>query len=143
MSDNMSDTPQSTLSEDYQRGHVDGEAVGEPKGYTKGFADGIAAARKYLNAMPTVPTLPTIRERIVKLKPAPPETLLEMLNFSSKTYNCLAREGIRTIGDLVQWSDVELLLIRLFGYKSLIEVEDRLGWLDYSLAPYQPDSNQS
>ena len=40
-----------------------------------------------------------------------------------RSYNCLKREGINTVGDLVQKSESELMDIRNFGQKSIDEVK--------------------
>ena len=47
---------------------------------------------------------------------------IEELNLSVRSYNCLKREGINTVGDLVQRSEQELMDIRNFGQKSIDEV---------------------
>src|SRR5215203_6265351 len=40
---------------------------------------------------------------------------VEELNLSVRSYNCLKREGINTVGDLVEKSEAELMDIRNFG----------------------------
>ena len=42
-----------------------------------------------------------------------------------RSYNCLKRVGIETIGDLVMKSENELAAIPNFGKKSIEEVEER------------------
>ena len=51
---------------------------------------------------------------------------VEELNLSVRSYNCLKREGIDTVGDLVQKSEAELMDIRNFGQKSIDEVKAKL-----------------
>ncbi|CAN5241907.1 DNA-directed RNA polymerase subunit alpha [soil metagenome] len=51
---------------------------------------------------------------------------IEDLNLSVRSYNCLKREGINTVGDLVQKSEAELMDIRNFGQKSIDEVKLKL-----------------
>jgi DNA-directed RNA polymerase subunit alpha len=58
---------------------------------------------------------------------------IEELNLSVRSYNCLKREGINTVGDLIQKSESELMDIRNFGQKSIDEVKGKLEELDYSL----------
>jgi DNA-directed RNA polymerase subunit alpha len=75
--------------------------------------------------------------------PAPDTTVLtgdmaltiEELNLSVRSYNCLKREGINTVGDLVQKSEAELLDIRNFGQKSIDEVKAKLDELGLELRP--------
>src|SRR5436190_12834782 len=52
---------------------------------------------------------------------------IEDLNLSVRSYNCLKREGINTVGDLVQRSEQELMDIRNFGQKSIEEVKQKLA----------------
>jgi DNA-directed RNA polymerase subunit alpha len=58
---------------------------------------------------------------------------VEELNLSVRSYNCLKREGINTVGDLVQKSEAELMDIRNFGQKSIDEVKAKLDELGLSL----------
>jgi DNA-directed RNA polymerase subunit alpha len=58
---------------------------------------------------------------------------VEDLNLSVRSYNCLKREGINTVGDLVQKSEAELMDIRNFGQKSIDEVEAKLDELALTL----------
>jgi DNA-directed RNA polymerase subunit alpha len=58
---------------------------------------------------------------------------IEELNLTVRSYNCLRREGIRTVGELVARSEQDLLDIRNFGAKSIEEVRQKL--IDMGLAP--------
>jgi DNA-directed RNA polymerase subunit alpha len=58
---------------------------------------------------------------------------IEDLNLSVRSYNCLKREGINTVGDLVQKSEAELMDIRNFGQKSIDEVKAKLDDLGLGL----------
>jgi DNA-directed RNA polymerase subunit alpha len=58
---------------------------------------------------------------------------VEELNLSVRSYNCLKREGINTVGDLVQKSEAELMDIRNFGQKSIDEVKAKLEELGLGL----------
>ena len=60
---------------------------------------------------------------------------IEELNLSVRSYNCLKREGINTVGDLVQKTEAELLDIRNFGQKSIDEVKAKLEDLGLELKP--------
>jgi hypothetical protein len=51
---------------------------------------------------------------------------IEALNISSRTYNCLKRSQISSIGDLLEYSEEDLLEIRSFGSKSMFEVVQAL-----------------
>jgi DNA-directed RNA polymerase subunit alpha len=58
---------------------------------------------------------------------------VEELNLSVRSYNCLKREGINTVGDLVTKSEAELMDIRNFGQKSIDEVKAKLEELGLGL----------
>jgi DNA-directed RNA polymerase subunit alpha len=53
--------------------------------------------------------------------------LIEELELGVRSYNCLKRVGIETIGDLVSKSEQELAAIPNFGKKSIEEVRETLG----------------
>jgi len=67
------------------------------------------------------------------------QTRIEDLEFSVRTSNCLRREGIGTVGELVQRAESDLMAIRNFGRKSLVEVKDKLAGIDLTLAPDSDD----
>jgi len=52
---------------------------------------------------------------------------IEELEFGVRSYNCLKRVGIETIGDLVSKTEVELGAIPNFGKKSIEEVKETLA----------------
>ena len=58
---------------------------------------------------------------------------IEDLDLTVRSYNCLKREGVTTVGELVQKSEEDLLEIRNFGQKSIDEVKAKLEELDLSL----------
>jgi DNA-directed RNA polymerase subunit alpha len=74
------------------------------------------------------------------LQPQPPEARIEELDFSVRTYNCLKKENILTIADLVKKAESDLTGIRNFGAKSLNEVKDKLKQFGLSLADDRPGS---
>lgn len=58
---------------------------------------------------------------------------IEDMDFSVRSYNCLKREGITTVGQLVERTEEDLLDIRNFGQKSIDEVKMKLGEMGLSL----------
>ena len=58
---------------------------------------------------------------------------VEELNLSVRSYNCLKREGIHSVGELVARSEADLLDIRNFGAKSIDEVKAKLVELGLDL----------
>ncbi len=61
------------------------------------------------------------------------DILIEELEIGVRSYNCLKREGIQTVGDLVKRSEAELMNIPNFGKKSIEEVKENLAKLGLSL----------
>ncbi|MEI7930776.1 MAG: DNA-directed RNA polymerase subunit alpha C-terminal domain-containing protein, partial [Actinomycetes bacterium] len=51
---------------------------------------------------------------------------IEDLDLTVRSYNCLKREGIHTVGELVGRSEADLMDIRNFGSKSIDEVKAKL-----------------
>jgi DNA-directed RNA polymerase subunit alpha len=58
---------------------------------------------------------------------------VDELELSVRAYNCLKTANIRTIADLVQKSEAELLKTKNFGKKSLNEIKTILGEMQLSL----------
>jgi DNA-directed RNA polymerase subunit alpha len=52
---------------------------------------------------------------------------IEVLDLSSRTYNCLKRSQITTVGQVLQMTEDELLGLRNFGQKSLVELQEKLA----------------
>ncbi len=67
--------------------------------------------------------------------PGPPDARIEELDFSVRTYNCLKKANILTMGELVQLTEADLMNIRNFGKKSLNEVKEKLESMGLSLRP--------
>ncbi len=59
---------------------------------------------------------------------------IEDVDFSVRTFNCLKKENVNTLGEVVQRTEEELLAIRNFGKRSLEEVIQRLENYDMHLA---------
>jgi DNA-directed RNA polymerase subunit alpha len=71
----------------------------------------------------------------IEIGPAPVEaglapelaTPIEDLDLTVRSYNCLKREGINTVSELIALSEDQLMNIRNFGSKSVDEVRDKLA----------------
>jgi DNA-directed RNA polymerase subunit alpha len=70
--------------------------------------------------------------------PTSPNLLLpiEDMDLSVRSYNCLKREGVATVGELVTKTEQDLLDIRNFGQKSIEEVKQKLNEMGLGLADY-------
>src|SRR5439155_13158333 len=58
---------------------------------------------------------------------------VDELDLSVRSYNCLKNANIRTIGDLVQKTEPEMLKTKNFGRKSLSEIKELLAEMGLSL----------
>src|SRR5581483_281266 len=66
-------------------------------------------------------------EEVVAEQAAPfADEPIEKLDLSVRSLNCLKREGVHTIADLLNYSLEDLMDIRNFGEKSVIEVKDKI-----------------
>ncbi|MDR0819451.1 MAG: DNA-directed RNA polymerase subunit alpha [Oscillospiraceae bacterium] len=59
---------------------------------------------------------------------------IEELDLSVRSFNCLKRANINTVGDLVCKTEEEMIKVRNLGRKSLVEVINKLTMLGLSLA---------
>jgi len=68
---------------------------------------------------------------------------IEELDLTVRSYNCLKREGIHTVGELVSRSEADLMDIRNFGAKSIDEVKAKLVGLGMALKDSPPGFDPS
>ncbi len=68
---------------------------------------------------------------------------IEEMDLTVRSYNCLKREGIHTVGELVSRSEADLLDIRNFGAKSIDEVKVKLGTMGLALKDSPPGFDPS
>jgi len=64
------------------------------------------------------------------------QMLIEDLDLSVRSYNCLKRAGIQTVDELTQKTEDEMMRVRNLGKKSLKEVEDKITELGLSFKSY-------
>lgn len=58
---------------------------------------------------------------------------IEELDLSVRSYNCLKRAGINTVGELIMKTEEDMMKVRNLGKKSLEEVDEKLAALGLSL----------
>jgi DNA-directed RNA polymerase subunit alpha len=68
---------------------------------------------------------------------------IEDLDLTVRSYNCLKREGIHTVGELLGRSEADLLDIRNFGAKSIDEVKAKLVGMGLQLKDSPPGFDPS
>ncbi|MBI4299505.1 MAG: DNA-directed RNA polymerase subunit alpha [Chloroflexi bacterium] len=66
---------------------------------------------------------------------------IEELGLSVRAHNCLKRSNITKVGQILQMSQDELLGIKNFGYKSFVELQEKLAALGFTRpsAAEEPD----
>ena len=63
--------------------------------------------------------------------------MIEDLDLSVRSYNCLKRAGIQTLEELTQRTEDEMMRVRNLGKKSLKEVKDKIYDLGLSFKSYE------
>ncbi|HLV04710.1 DNA-directed RNA polymerase subunit alpha [uncultured Georgenia sp.] len=103
--------------------------------------DALASAGKTLVELFGLARELNVEAEGIEIGPSPTDAALaadlalpiEELGLQSRSYNCLKREGIHTVGELVARSEADLLDIRNFGAKSISEIREKLSGLGLSL----------
>lgn len=67
--------------------------------------------------------VPSEEEKVVAIL----DTSIDELDFSVRSYNCLKRAGINTVGDLAAKTESQMLRIRNLGQKSFLEIKAKLA----------------
>ncbi|GAA2243212.1 DNA-directed RNA polymerase subunit alpha [Rarobacter faecitabidus] len=104
-------------------------------------ADALASAGKTLVELFGLARELNVEAEGIEIGPSPTDAELaadlalpiEELDLTIRSYNCLKREGIHTVGELVARSEADLLDIRNFGAKSIDEVKKKLHGLGLGL----------
>ena len=103
--------------------------------------DALASAGKTLVELFGLARELNVEAEGIEIGPSPTDAALaadlalpvEELQLTIRSYNCLKREGIHTVGELVARSEADLLDIRNFGAKSITEVKEKLSGLGLNL----------
>ncbi|SNU00436.1 DNA-directed RNA polymerase subunit alpha [Ruaniaceae bacterium KH17] len=113
--------------------------------------DALASAGKTLMELFGLARELNVEAEGIEIGPSPTDAALEQdlalpiedLGLLSRSYNCLKREGIHTVGELVARSEADLLDIRNFGAKSINEIKEKLVSLGLSLKDSPADFDPS
>ena len=63
--------------------------------------------------------------------------MIEDLDLSVRSYNCLKRAGIQTVDELTQKTEDEMMHVKNLGKKSLKEVKDKMYQLGLFFKSYE------
>jgi DNA-directed RNA polymerase subunit alpha len=108
--------------------------------------DAIASAGKTLVELFGLARELNVEAEGIDIGPSPSDAALmadlalpiEDLDLTVRSYNCLKREGIHSVGELVSRSEADLLDIRNFGAKSIDEVKSKLAGMGLALKDSPP-----
>ena len=114
-------------------------------------ADAMASAGKTLVELFGLARELNVEAEGIDMGPSPTDAALaadmalpiEDLDLTVRSYNCLKREGIHTVGELVGRSEADLLDIRNFGAKSIDEVKAKLHSMGMALKDSPPGFDPS
>ena len=96
----------------------------------------------YLDAILPVADL-ELEESFLVQEPVEEETtkvntmMIEDLDLSVRSYNCLKRAGIQTVDELTQKTEDEMMHVKNLGKKSLKEVKDKMYQLGLFFKSYE------
>lgn len=101
------------------------------------LAEGAKILMDHLEQIVSIKDAVYEQESVIKPEVAAEENpmatmMIEDLDLSVRSYNCLKRAGIATVEELVQKTEEEMMRIRNLGKKSLKEVKDKLDELELS-----------
>jgi DNA-directed RNA polymerase subunit alpha len=93
--------------------------------------DAVASAGKTLVELFGLARELNVEAEGIDIGPSPADTFMaeqmsmpiEQLDFTVRSYNCLKREGVHSVGELLGRSEADLMDIRNFGQKSIDEVK--------------------
>ena len=113
--------------------------------------DALASAGKTLVELFGLARELNVEAEGIEIGPSPTDAALaadlalpiEELQLTIRSYNCLKREGIHAVGELVARSEADLLDIRNFGSKSISEVKEKLAGLGLGLKDSPVDFDPS
>lgn len=89
----------------------------------------------------TVGTGPTVVEKVTNRPDAKLSMTIDELDLSVRSFNCLKRANINTVGDLISKTGEDMMKVRNMGKKSLDEVQKKLEMMGLSLASEDSGSN--
>jgi DNA-directed RNA polymerase subunit alpha len=103
------------------------------------------AAKTCINYLEAIIPLADIEleESFMVQEPAVEETtkinmmMIEDLDLSVRSYNCLKRAGIQTVDELTQKTEDEMMHVKNLGKKSLKEVKDKMYQLGLFFKSYE------
>ncbi|MBP3815897.1 MAG: DNA-directed RNA polymerase subunit alpha [Firmicutes bacterium] len=105
----------------------------------EGVSIGAKIMQEHLNQFIILDDAASEMEILVEKEGDQKEKALEMtideLELTVRSYNCLKRASINTVGELTQHSEEDMMKVRNLGRKSLEEVKKKLAELGYSLRP--------
>jgi DNA-directed RNA polymerase subunit alpha len=108
--------------------------------------DAVASAGKTLVELFGLARELNVEAEGIDIGPSPADTFMaeqmsmpiEQLDLTVRSYNCLKRESVHTVGELLGRSEADLMDIRNFGQKSIDEVKAKLASMGLALKDSPP-----
>ena len=106
---------------------------------TEALVQAANIVNQQINAFLTLTTVESVPEETSIFAQEEPVDNVELdkriddLDLSVRSFNCLKRAGIHSVRQLLDFSENDLLNIRIFGVKSIEEVKDKLDSMGMSL----------
>lgn len=108
--------------------------------------DAVASAGKTLVELFGLARELNVEAEGIDIGPSPADTFMaeqmsmpiEQLDLTVRSYNCLKRESVHTVGELLGRSEADLMDIRNFGQKSIDEVKAKLQSMGLALKDSPP-----
>ena len=108
--------------------------------------DAVASAGKTLVELFGLAPELNVEAEGIDIGPSPADTFMaeqmsmpiEQLDLTVRSYNCLKRESVHTVGELLGRSEADLMDIRNFGQKSIDEVKAKLQSMGLALKDSPP-----
>ncbi len=79
----------------------------------------------------------TVQQAQVEDGQKPNTMMIEDLDLSVRSYNCLKRAGIQTVDELTQKTEDEMMHVKNLGKKSLKEVKEKMYQLGLFFKSYE------
>lgn len=92
---------------------------------------------KFLNLVEITRDINIEKEEVVVEENKYENILIEDLDLSARSYNCLKRDGIQTVLELTAKSEEEMMKVKNLGKKSLKEIKDKLTEIGLSFRDFE------
>jgi DNA-directed RNA polymerase subunit alpha len=97
----------------------------------------IAHFEKFLNLVEVTRDINIEKDEEVEVENEYENVIIEELDLSCRSYNCLKRAGIQTVLELTDKTEEEMMKVKNLGKKSLKEIKEKLASIGLSFKDYE------